>query len=416
MTTTIRDPLNETVLDLTGITAVAVQDYAGAFSCAARQEGYDIIGKFEQADNFGMAAWMHNSDWLANPNVFYDAGNADTWAVQTAEVIFGNPPCSGFSNLTKGAKWQEAGLHGTEAKQNQCMWDHVRYGGKCNASVIVFESVSHAATTGLPLMIQLHNTLEEETGHDWHLTLVKMNSLSVGGWPDRKRFFFVASRLGPTSMPAATGVAWPLAGAIGDLSQCVSERPFTEFSTSISLKAKRNSELAASGYWKQGMSSAEAWEIASAAGWNGTPPDRSDMIRNPFTAWRWRGEKPARVATGAVLDSVVHPTEPRTFTHAEVGRIMGFPSQYDLNGIARLKGGGKPLYGKGIPAQAGRWVLEGVRRHLMNDDDLEHDEIPRELDIGPRRYEINVTDRWKTNTDAFVKEPQQLSTFDPVSM
>ena len=58
----IRDPFDETVLPYTGIKAVACQDYAGAFSCGARQEGFEIVGKFEQKDKFGMKAWLHNAD------------------------------------------------------------------------------------------------------------------------------------------------------------------------------------------------------------------------------------------------------------------------------------------------------------------------------------------------------------------
>ena len=101
------------------------------------------------------------------------------------------------------------------------------------------------------------------------------------------------------------------------------------------------------------------------------------------------------MATGAVLDTAVHPVEPRTFTHAEVGRIMGFPSQYDLRAITRLRGAGRKLYGKGIPVQAGRWVMEGVRRHLMVED-LPDDEVPVELE-RPREYSIDVTGRWRQN-------------------
>ena len=410
MTQEIRNPLDESIVPFTGITAVACQDYAGAFSCGARQEGFSIIAKLEQADNFGMAAWLHNSDWLGTSDLYYEAGT-DRWEVEKADVVFGNPPCSGFSNLTRAEKWVEGGLHGVEAKQNQCMHDLVGYGGKIGASVIVFESVSHAATTGLPLMQMLHDNLEKQTGDKWFLTLVKMNALSVGGWPDRKRFFFVASRLGPISMPAATGLAHPLSTAIGDLVDTVDDTPYTPNSLSVSLKAKRNAELADSGYWAQGMASSEAFEIAAANGWDGTPPDRSDMIKNPFTAWRWRWDKPARVATGAVLDSVVHPIRPRTFTHAEVARIMGFPSQYDISGITKLKGGGKPLYGKGIPAQAGRWVMEGVRQHMMNEDDPETDELPVELPhIGERRYQINVEGKFRSNP-----RPEQIDIFAEIA-
>lgn len=393
---TYRDPFNEDVLEPTGIQAIACQDYAGAFSCGFRQEGFDIVGKFEQADAFGMQAWLHNADWLA-PTVWYESGQPQkAWNRSLhADVVYGNPPCSGFSILTAGAKWQEQGLHGTEAKQNQCMYDLMEFGSDVHADVIIFESVSNAMQAGRPLMYQLHNELEERTNKNWHLTLVRMNAMSVGGFPDRRRMFWIASRLGPIELPAATGRSHTLAQAIGDLRKCVSEDPRSQFSLSPTLKAKRNTALAGSGYWEQGMSSATAWEIAHEAGWDGPMPDRSDRIQNSFTAWRWKWDKPARVATGAVLNSAVHPVEPRTFTHAEVGRIMGFPSQYDLRGIVKLKSKGHALYGKGIPAQAGRWVAEGVRRHLLNDPG--ECEIPQPLDDRPRTWLVDVESAWRSN-------------------
>jgi hypothetical protein len=61
----MRHPLNETAEAPTGITAFACQDYAGAFASAVVQEGFTIVGKVEQEDDFGMPAWMHNASFLA---------------------------------------------------------------------------------------------------------------------------------------------------------------------------------------------------------------------------------------------------------------------------------------------------------------------------------------------------------------
>jgi site-specific DNA-cytosine methylase len=393
MTSPQRNPFDSSVLPIGNITATACQDYAGAFSCGARQEGFDIVSKVERKDKFGLQAWLHNRDFLA-PNLRTWAGSdREQWPTTRSDVVYGNPPCSGFSILTRAEKWQEAGLHGAEAKQNECMRELIGQAVTAQASVCVFESVPAAATTGLVLMEQLHNMLEEGTNHEWHMTLVKLNAMSVGGFPDRKRFFFVASRLGPVSMPEASGTDHTLAEAIGDLQDHVEDDPMSPFSTSTSKKAWRNGLLAQYD-WAQGTSCAAAYEKAAAAGYDGPTPDRSDLILNSFTSWRWRWDKPARVATGAVLETVVHPVQPRTLTHAEVGRIMGFPPEYDLRAITALKGDGRKLYGKGIPAQTGRWVMEGVRRHL-NVEDLPTD--VEGVEFGPRRYKIDVTNKWRSN-------------------
>jgi site-specific DNA-cytosine methylase len=393
MTVPTRNPFDQSVRPLNGITATACQDYAGAFSCGARQEGFDIVAKTERKDKFGMSAWLHNRDFLA-PNLrTYAGAERELWPMTRSDVVFGNPPCSGFSILTRGVKWQEAGLHGAEAKQNECMRDLVNHAVTAQASVVVFESVPAAASTGLVLMEFLHNTLEEQTGEDWHMTLVRLNAMSVGGFPDRKRFFFVASRLGPVSVPAATGIEHSLGEAIGDLQDMVDDDPLSPYSVSSSKKAWRNG-LLSQFEWAQGTSCAAAYEKAVANGYDGPVPDRSDLILNSFTSWRWRWDRPARVATGAVLDTVVHPIQNRTLTHAEVGRIMGFPKEYDLRGITQLKGDGRKLYGKGIPAQTGRWIMEGVRRHLENED------LPTDVDgveFADRRYRIDVTNAWRVN-------------------
>lgn len=379
----------------TGLTAFACQDYAGAFASAAVQEGFTIIGKVEQEDAFGMSAWLHNQEFLGPKLVWKQSSLADKWPTQKVNLVLGNPPCSGFSVLTASSKWQERGQHGAEAMQNRCMYDLIDHGVRCQADVVCFESVQAASTTGRSLMYELHNRLEERTRHTWHLTLVLMNALSVGGWPDRRRFFFVASRHGPVDMPAATGWSQPLSEAIGDLIDMVDDNPLSPYSTVQTPKSKRHAALAASGYWNMGEPCDVAYERAVADGWPGPEPDRSDRIRSMFTSARWHWDRPARVATATVLDTAVHPLRHRTLTHAEVGRIMGFPPEYDLAGITKLRGRGRALYGKGIPAQSGRWVLEGVRRHLMNEPKKD-DIIPQELD-GGKRWLVDVTDVWRRN-------------------
>lgn len=390
-----REPFEHTPLPATGLTAYACQDYAGAFASAVRQEGFAITAKAEQDDAFGMAAWLHNVEYLAASDFKFAAGEPRKWPVRQVDVVFGNPPCSGFSILTASSKWQEQGLHGVEASQNHCMVDLIDHAVKCQASVVVFESVQAAGTTGLSLMRELQRRLEDQTTKTWHITLVMMNALSVGGWPDRRRFFFVASRRGPVDMPAATGWARPLSECIGDLIDRVEDDPMSPYSLVKTPKATRHAELARFN-WPQGMPCSQAYELAVSQGYEGTAPDRSDRILNQFTSARWKWDNPARVATGAIMDTAVHPIRPRTFTHAEVGRIMGFPPEYDLSGITKLRSQGRALYGKGIPAQSGRWVMEGIRRHLTNER-VKDDIIPEPLDDSGTRWHIEVTDHWRNN-------------------
>lgn len=402
-----RSPLDSSELAPTGLTAFANQDYAGAFASAVVQEGFSIVGKVEQEDDFGMAAWMHNVSFFVRQQEFvHKSGDPAGWPVKRANVVFGNPPCSGFSVLTRSAKWQEAGLSGVEARQNHCMYDLIDHGAKCQADVVIFESVQAAGTTGRTLMEELRRRLEDRTTKAWHLTSVLMNAMSVGGWPDRRRFFFVASRKGPVDMPATAGYSRPLSECIGDLIDTVSIDPLSPFSFVTTPKSQRHAMLAQFG-WPQGMPCSQAYEIALAAGYNGPPPDRSDRILNQFTTARWKWDSPARVVTGGVMDTAVHPLRPRCFTHAEIGRIMGFPPKYDLAGIVKQRAKGRALYGKGIPAQSGRWVMEGVRRHLMNEP-RKDDIIPVPVGSSGLLWHVDVTDGWRRNKPNWT----QTSIFD----
>jgi site-specific DNA-cytosine methylase len=402
----VREPLNEAVLAPTGITAFACQDYAGAFASAVVQEGFTIVGKVEQEDDFGMPAWMHNASFLArgSGDFVHKSGDQASWPTRRVSVVFGNPPCSGFSVLTRSAKWQEAGLSGVEARQNHCMYDLIDHAVRCAAEVVVFESVQAASTTGARLMQELHRRLEERTGKHWHLTSVLMNAMSVGGWPDRRRFFFVASRRGPVDMPAATGMSRPLSECIGDLVDAVDDDPISPFSLVKTPKALRHGKLAEF-HWPQGMPCSQAFEQAEKLGYTGPPPDRSDRILNQFTSARWKWDAPARVVTGGVMDTAVHPIMPRTFTHAEIGRMMGFPSNYDLTGITKMKGAGRALYGKGIPAQSGRWVMEGVRRHLLNMS-MKSDIEPTPVGTSGFLWSVDVTSFWRGNRFATWEQPE----------
>jgi site-specific DNA-cytosine methylase len=78
---------------------------------------------------------------------------------------------------------------------------------------------------------------------------------------------------------------------------------------------------------------------------------------------RWSAHRPARVITGAALDLVLHPWEPRTITHREAARVMGFPDDWKilpLRGVSNLRA----TWGKGITVQCGRWIGEQVRHAL----------------------------------------------------
>jgi site-specific DNA-cytosine methylase len=376
------------------INGVACQDYIGHFSTAAFQAGVNIIGKVEQADAFGIPAWRVNRDWFAPNCRFIQASSPIEWPLErvNADVVYGNPPCSAFSQLMQDPRNFDRGLAGIGGKQNQCMYDLVEYGGRLNATVITFESVRNAGINGRRLMYALHDRLEAMTGHQYHLTLVFLNALSVGGYQNRARFFWVASRLGPVSFPEPEhGVRW-VSDVIGHLIDQVSDNWQSPFSRAMTPRARRLEALAAF-HWPEGQMSDQAFAEAQKLGYTGDV-GRSDSIRSAYTARRWKWNEPGRVITGGFMDECVHPVAHRMFTHVEAATLMGLPPEYDLSGIVMAKSKGRPWHGKSTPVQSARFIMDGIVNHIEHGDkDLPS--VPKPIESRPRTYVLDVSNAWQ---------------------
>jgi site-specific DNA-cytosine methylase len=87
-----------------------------------------------------------------------------------------------------------------------------------------------------------------------------------------------------------------------------------------------------------------------------------DWFMGFTTMVRWNPSNPARVITGAALQSVLHPWLPRTITHREAARIMGFPDDWVI--YPMRSNGLQSTWGKGITVQCGRWIATWARRSL----------------------------------------------------
>jgi site-specific DNA-cytosine methylase len=136
---------------------------------------------------------------------------------------------------------------------------------------------------------------------------------------------------------------------------------------------------AAKTYWSQHGKLPDSWRDTE-----------EKLIKNDFfmgftTPVRWHGDRYGRVITGGGLHNVVHPTLPRTITHRETARILGFPDDWrilPLRGVSGLN----MTWGKGITVDCGRWIGTWVRAAL--------DGSPGKF-VGKRladdEYEIDLT-------------------------
>src|SRR5690348_9501807 len=351
------------------------------------------------------------NDWRA------EAVEPAAWSVPHggADFVFGNPPCSGFSVMS--AKH----FRGADSPINACMYAFVDYAARVRPLVAVFESVQMARTRtdGHELMRLLRRRLEDATGDRWHLHHVRHNAYGLGGPSQRRRYFWVASRV-PFGVEVPKLVGLPLLndiiGDLDNLGKTWLPQPYRQ-PPSWWSKDLRSDSGVVDGMWHvtnpltrrmQDLLDAVDWapgeHIAQVArryherferlpdSFAGTAEKivASDFNMGFTTPVRWRGDGPGRVITGGSLLTVLHPHLDRVITHREAARLMGFPDDW-LAAPLRNNPGLVLTWGKGITVHCGRWIAEWVRRSI----DGEPGSIVGDP-IGDDEYDINLTHSYKS--------------------
>lgn len=367
----------------------ACQSFAGGFDLGMVQAGFELAHKVEQKGGFGGANCLANRHLLGYDWGF-QAGDHREWESVDVDVIAANPPCSGFSAMT------DRRHRGVDARVNSCMWVLMEYAARVRPQVVVMESVRAAYTTGRELMTALRAKLEELSGLQYDLYHVFQDALELGGAARRPRYFWVASRVpfGVDYPRVRTPLLWEIWDDLRGHAITWQRQPYRRPPTWWAERERVRSDVAFDGHATQGglptrraldlLEFAErdggwpvGWPIGKVArrvyetfgelpsSWNGM---RDRLLANDFhlgftTLIRWNPERPARVITGSALELVLHPYEPRTITHREAARVMGFPDAWrilPLHGVSGLKA----TWGKGITVQCGKWIGEQVRNAL----------------------------------------------------
>lgn len=396
--------------------AVDVLGFAGGFTLGMVQAGFELVGKREMKGGFGVANCEANRHLLGTK---WQSQSSDhtQWGVVESDVVFGNPPCSGFSGMS--AKH----FRGANSPINHCMWAFVEYAARVRPQLAIFESVQLAFTRpdGLALMRALRRDLEAKTNDQWTLFHILHDAYGVGGVAHRRRYFWVAARV-------PFGIEWPvqdrlpvLDDAIGDLehlpeawgTSSVADIPPSWWASDrrrddglvdghMSIRApivQRVADLMQGVEWQPGEHLARVARRYYAT--HGRLPDSwriteqkvvaSDFNLGYNTPVRWHGQQPARVITGAGPIVSLHPRLPRPFTHREVARVMGFPDDWLIEPLRNVSGLAA-TWGKGITVDCGRWIGGWAKAAL--------DESPgsfRGVEIGEREFLIDSTYSWSQN-------------------
>lgn len=366
--------------------------FGGGFALGMVQSGFTLKAKREVM-NFGVKNCEANRpllgwDWDAQVKPL---SREPEWDVVKTDVVTGNPPCSGFSTLTKSE------YRGDNAAINDCMWAFQSYVTKARPQIAAFESVQHAYGTGKNLMRELRDKLEHDTGLKYTLHHVMHNSISLGGPANRPRYFWLVTQI-PFGLehpePDLVPTFMETVGDLQGLDMTWEKQPYRYPETWWSSRrrspdgavdghitrnlthAKRIEALvnALGGEWPQGWREEDACKFIYAR--DGKLPEawksqEDRLVRRNFDMGfnqmqRWYGNKPCRVITGGALSQAMHPTEARLFTHREAARIQGFPDNWRLWPLREYKSLHR-TFGKGIPVDAGRWLGYWIQRALNGD-------------------------------------------------
>lgn len=370
-------------------TFVACQSFAGGFDLGMVEAGFEFIHKVEQPGGFGMGNCLGNRHLLGQ-NWTAEAGDYAGWHAPYADVIAANPPCSGFSPMTDNKH------RGMDSKINNCMWVLMEYAARVRPQILIMESVRQAYTGGRPLMQALRARLEELTGLRYKQYHVMQDVIELGGAARRPRYFMVLSQV-------PFGVDYPVIRRkpiLRDIWEDLRGQPLTWESqpyrrpaTWWTTKPRGDSTTFDGHIDRSGLPVKRALDLLEMLSTNGGwPPGRSigEMARHCYEtngrlpkSWahmtdkliekkfhmgfasitRWNPDKVGRVIMGSALDLVLHPWEPRTITHREAARVMGFPDDWLIKPL-KSQSNLRATWGKGISVQCGKWIGDQVRSAL----------------------------------------------------
>lgn len=409
------------------LNAIDVMGFAGGFTLGMVQAGFNLVDKCELSGGFGVTSCEANRHLLGHA-WSAQVGPAESWSVTpNAQVVFGNPPCSAWSVMARNV------FRGANSPALACTRAFVHHVVRVKPQVAVFESVQQAFThpDGLTLLRALHEYVEEHTGERWTLYHVRHNAYSVGGAAQRKRYFWLISRV-PFGVEIPQISHQPtLNDVIGDLANLDitwNVQPYRTEPHEWALTLRSHLGATDGHMWlHQRPLTKRVLDLMSGVEWNpgddfnqvtrryyerhGRLPEsfretQDRIIRRNFhtgftTPVRWDGERHARVIIGGALQLVIHPQLNRLITHREAARVMGFPDDWliaPLQHVSNLPA----TWGKGVTVQCGRWIGEWIHAALRGEPGSHVG-----TRVGEREYDINITHTWRTT--APTRRPSKIS-------
>lgn len=341
--------------------ALGVHVFAGGFTMGVRKV-VPVVGQLEIHD-FGRETVEQRLGLE-----FINRATWDQWPAMQADMVYGNPRCTGFSTTTSG--YPET-IHGPFAKCTQDIRDLVAYGLRHRIPVICWESVQQAWSTGKPLVDLLVRECAKEGYRVAHLFI---NAATFDNAQQRKRYFFLAYRAGKnfnieapvlrdrhTTVRDVLEPLWDLPtrsynhnNSRGDYEPDDWRPPNAEEAATIPhlLWSECFNQFATRGGFDDGTVSLHYKRM-----WD----ERMSDI--PFSLHAPRRLHPDRCmpTISSSASNFVHPEHDRFLTVREVAALMGWP-------LDVTPAGPKPVFqiAKGICPEVGAWL---ARQALLYHED-----------------------------------------------
>ncbi len=323
--------------------AVGVHIFAGGFSLGVEQH-FTLVGHLETG-KFGVATWSANRPGIpvrVDPRARWDETVAGL--AGRVDLVYGNPPCGGFSRLNANGR-------GPGSPLNAGIAQVVHTGARLGARIIVVESVQQALTDGHPFFQPLYEEVRSRyPGQVWLL----VNTFNHGVCQWRPRVFWILGSELFEVKPTVTEPSCLLKALAGIPPDAPNQEPLEDVLDTPDLAA-----------------------VIPDLPPGGTPHDIPDIVREKAPrvlrlrqwtrfAMHWPTrllvDEPGRVITSKPM--LVHPTEGRLLTARECARLMGYPDGFRLVGGKRTW---MPQLAKGVCPPAGAWLAGEVAAYLRGE-------------------------------------------------
>ena len=338
---------------------------AGGMSLGAELAGIRVAAAIEQ-DEHAVRSYKHNHPGTRalQASVENLSDGEIRSLLSQCFVLFGGPPCQGFSNSNTGRTQPQPG--------NTLCMALVRYANILNPAWVVMENVpAFGRAEDGRYQRALVDALE---AIGYRCAIGDLSAEQFGVPQRRARRFIAANRLGIAfDFPSSRRhLAVTVRAALQDLpaltnGHSVASMPYGPNPPSVYAKPLRDTSGASSGHLvsRNGETVLARYRhIPPGGNWEDIPPDLMGNYRNCGRCHtgiyaRLHPDHPAPVIGNYRKNMFVHPWEDRGLSVREAARLQSFPDRYRFSGSIGFQ---QQQVANAVPPYLGRAVFAAVLR------------------------------------------------------